>query len=271
MLVDHPSDHVGARVREFSPEGALEDTVLTPLGSTLFTEIDGRLAYVVAKQVDSSERLVIREESRESTYVVPLSVNSGSIVSWRGDIWVTATRTGFDAAKQQVTATELVIPVVMNGRQVTDEQATAAVQEGWFTAGDRLYTRSQLVDGYGDTARITQTIGRDGALSTLEIPGRSTPLGVDSDGLVYVQVVSESLGATKRKLAGTLWSTSPTDEILVGGFDGSVVGKIVVPGATPTSGGWSRFAVGSNGDLLAADSGTQGVRVVRYEAVNADD
>lgn len=270
MLVDHPSNHVGARVRTFSAAGELVQTALTPGGSTHFTSLGDRLVYVLAKQSDANEQLVVRRGSEETTFAVPLQLNSGSIVGLDGDIWVTATRTAFDATKQEVTATQVMVPVVVDGRQVSDEDAAESARDGWFTVEGLVFTREQLVVGHGESAQVTQKIGMSESAKLVEIPGRSTPLGVDGNDLIYVGLQRQELEPTVRRLPATLGETAPIDEILVGRFDGSVVGRIVAPGAVPTVGGWPRFAVTPQGDLLTTVSDGAGVRIVRYEAVDAE-
>jgi len=270
LLVDHPGRHIGARARRYAADGTLLETVMTQPASTLFTSVGGRLAYVVAKQSGPSETLVIRDGSIETTWAVPLSLNSGAILAVGDDVWVTALNSEFDAEAMIVRATDVSVPVVIDGRQATDDEAAEAATDTWSVVGERAYGRRRLIEGNGEKARITQTITRIADEVELEVPGRSTAVGFDDEGLVYVWTAPVEFSDRTRELPATLQSAENVDEVLVGTFGGTIVGRIIIPGSTPTVGGWLRLSVSRDGSVLAAVSGPEGVRIVRYTVVDSD-
>lgn len=267
LVVDHPGWHRGARVRRYSEKGAQTGRWLTPAGSTLFASDGARLAYIVSKQADESERLVLVDDTAEKTFVVPLNINSGGIVFIGSDVWIRTTSSVFDQASRKVTATEIVVPVVVDGKQVGDEAAKEAVREGWFAAGAELYERSRVVEGQGDAAVITQTLVRSSNGTRLEVPGRSVPLGVDADGAAFVLIEAETLDSRLSRLAAYPAAFGRTERVLVAGFDGAVRGMIVLPASPLSRQAPGRVALAPDGDLYAVRSGSDGASVVEYSVV----
>jgi hypothetical protein len=265
LLVDHPTSHRGARVRVFAPDEALVSEDLTPPGSTLFTLVPGGYAYVIAKGASSSETLAVVAGGVETTYTIPLNVNSGAIAVLDGDFYVTTMSGASDLQNETLNVEEQLVPVVTDGLQVSDTAAKAGLRRGSRVGGDgRIYVLTESYVGFdtNEAGRFFIECVDTGA--KLEVPAGSRLLGVDASGRPWVLVSGRTLPARSRTLSASPGIRDPFDEVLVCSMDGSVPGRSLIPVSPHLADAKTTLCFTGTG-LMAAEADAVGVRVWRYE------
>jgi len=269
FVVDHPLWHKGPRVAWYGPDGTQGGEYLAPPGSTLFGPAEPGFAYVVAKQGGPSESVTVVDidASTESTFTIPLGVNSGGLEWIDGDLYASAQSSQLDLKTMDVEFTEVLVPVAIEGRQVTKAEADDGVLEAWAHGGDAGPFARRRVSNTGVGADVVQTIERveDGAV--LEIPRDAQPMGIDPDGRLMFMMPSRGLDSDRRAMSGWLTSFEPVVEVFCVGLDGQVVSSFIVPAAKapyPSA----TASLTSAGDLLVAVAQADDeLRVMRYRAV----
>lgn len=234
FVVDHPADVYGARVRWFSADGALTGSWIAPPGSTLFRPQPGGFNFVSAKSGGRSETAVIYDigTSTETTYTIPLQVNSGGLF-WSGDtLYAQITPSQVDFEEQTLVSSYALVPVAIGGVQVEDAAADAAALEIWgFGADGKQYISETHVDGLDImTSPVTAIVGSGDR--RIRVPQRYRLLGVDSASRLYLSTLPE-LPDPAERIAQTaaVWSSAhePFDEVLVINLDGTIHSTIILP------------------------------------------
>lgn len=233
FIVDHPEGVMGARVRWFSPDGELVGTTLAPSGSTFFRPHAGGFNYVVAKSGGRSETAVIVDvrASTETTYAIPLQLNSGGLVYSDGTLYASVTPSDVDFEAEVIYSREVIVPVAIDGVSVSDATADAGALESWgFGLDGRAYsTRTQVMglDVSSSDVIITVTSGED----SVRVPRRYRLLGVGPDSRVYLRTMpGEAIVERPVQLSAGWTSASETfDEVLVVTLDGTIDSCITLP------------------------------------------
>ena len=200
-VVDHVASRTGARVRWYK-EGVRAGEHFAPPGSALFASTPRGFAYVIAKGLSSHERLVLvtADGSVEGTFTVPLKINSGGILTKGDDLYVVAWSGFVDPGTKELTGNDVLVPVVVGGRQVTDAEARDGTVDGWRFGekGDwqyRLVTSPGTAGAAGRT-RSTLVLGHD----ELEVPYETVRLGVDASQRAWLFLPPHRV--TERSVAG---------------------------------------------------------------------
>lgn len=232
LVVDHPVGSPGARVRWVDERGSLIEESLAPPGSTLFTPLgSGRdFAYVIAKQTGPSERLVLNRGGLESTYTVPMELNSGGIVVVGDTVYVSVLTGTTDMEKMTAHAEDALLPVVRGGVQVSDEDAASTGRPGTLVGADgKLYQYSSDSVGVGAVETREARLKRLSDGRTLRIPDSAKFLGVDRSGRAWMALPPGALNRRSRFLVASPGANDAFSEILVSGFDGNTVARLLVP------------------------------------------
>lgn len=233
FIVDHPEGVVGARVRWFSQDGVLAGTTVAPSGSTFFRPHEGGFNYVVAKSGGRSETAVIFDvgTSTETTYAVPLQLNSGGLVYSDGTLYASATPSDVDFEAEVIYSREVIVPVAIDGVPVGDATADAGALELWgFGLDGRAYsTRTQVMglDVSSSDVITTVTSGED----SVRVPRRYRLLGVGPDSRVYLRTMPGEAIVERPAQLSAAWTsaTEPFDEVLVVTLDGTIDSCITLP------------------------------------------
>lgn len=239
FVVDHPQDVFGSRVRWFNRDGSLAGEHTAQGGSTGFAPFPGGFSYVLAKMGLPSERLVLHnvEASGETTYTIPLGVNSGGIVSFGGTLYARVTPIDVDLEERATYAREALVPVARDGVALDDATADAEAVELWGYGMDGLpYTLTTRVEGFDSTLDAAVVLIGSGE-SRLRVPRQYRLLGVSPSSEIYLSTVPVQRPGTRpiQAAAGWLSSDEPYAEILVIRLDGSMVGTIALPSTGVTA------------------------------------
>jgi hypothetical protein len=202
-VVDYPSYRSGARVRWFR-DGVLDGQHEAPPGSVFFEAHDGGLRYLLAKSAGPSEQAVFvdAEGSVTATYTIPLEVNSGGFVQLGQDTWAVAWSSEIDSGNNSLKANDYLLPVVIDGEQVSDSQARDLARDGSTALADgTILTRS--LDGQvrdDGSWLIRQFLTWEDLGAKVEIPSEAKLVGTDSRGRSWIVLPPEPLD--RRSVAG---------------------------------------------------------------------
>lgn len=199
-VVDHETERPGARVRWYKA-GVRAGEHDAPPGSALFASTPRGFAYVVAKGQGSHERLMLlgRDGSVEGSYTVPLEINSGTIVTRDDDVYVVAWSGFIDPDTKEVTGEDVLVPVVVDGRQATDAEARDGTVDGWRFAKTGTWEYRLTMDPRAEEGRQTRSAISLGD-EELEIPYEAVRLGVDDGGRAWILLPPHRV--TERSVAG---------------------------------------------------------------------
>lgn len=270
LVVDHPGDLPGARARWVDQRGAVIEEVFTPPGSTLFTPLGTTrdLAYVIAKQTGPSEQLVINRGGLESTYTVPMQLNSGSILEIGDTIYVSVLTGTTDMENNTAHAEDALLPVVRSGLQVDDATAADSGRPGTMQGADgKLYQYSLDSAGLGAVERREGRLERLSDGQTLRIPDSAKFLGVDRLGRAWLALPPGSLDRRERFLAASPASMDAFSEVLVTGFDGKVSARLQIPLAPRLATAREPYAL-ADGRLYAATREGDTLSIWQYEVTD---
>lgn len=266
-VVDHPTWHVGARVRWFSRTGELIGSHLAPSGSTLFTASPNGFAYLRAKSGSESEQVVMLDAagSLEATFTVPLGVNSGGLAFFDNSVYVSAQAGETSLQGASLAVKDVYVPVAIDGRQASDAEAEKGVRDFWRRGDDgKLYRRAISTEGFGAQAVTTQHVERVADGAKLELPATAIPLAVDRKGRLVVGLNPVDIGSS-RPLAGLPAVREPYSEIAFVSFDGQTQALNVIDTTLPAF-PVRYFSMDGDGYwTLVADD--EGVNVEHYQAV----
>lgn len=270
LLVDHPGDRAGARIRWVDQRGSIIEESLAPPGSTLFTPLGSArdFAYVIAKQTGPSEQLVLNRGGVESTFTVPMQLNSGGIVSIGDTVYVSVLTGTTDMETSTSHAEDALLPVVRAGVQVSDEDAANTGRPGTLLGRDgKLYQYS--VDSVGIGA-VESREGRLKRLSdgdTLRIPDSAKLLGVDKQGRAWLALPPSALDRRARFLAASPSSDDRFSEVLVTGFDGKAIARLSIPRTTKLAAVREPYAL-ADGALYAVTQAGDNLRIWQYQVID---
>lgn len=233
FVVDHPEGLIGARIRWFSPGGDLLGTHLAPSGSTLFRPHEGGLNYVVAKSGGRSERAVVVDvdASVETTYTIPLQLNSGGLVYFGDTLYASVNPSDVDHEAQVIYSRYALVPVAVGGVQVDDATADTGAVELWGFGMDGLpYTATTEVKGLEVTSSEIVTVIGSGE-QRVRVPRQYRMLGVSADSKIYLSTMPPPATIERPEQLSASWISEekPHNEVLVITLDGKIDSCIVLP------------------------------------------
>lgn len=227
-VADYTPDTAGARIRWYR-DGNLAGAYRTPPGSIFYQVADGRLYYVLAKGDGSSERVqrVDLATGLVTEFVIPLEANSGGIRLVGDTIYVTASSGVVDPDTRDVTIEDVLLPVAVGERQVTDDEARGAIVEAWSLAVDGTrweHTLRYSPDLPENEATVRELVHGE---AEIEIPYAWAPLGLDEAGRVWILVPPAEI--TERGVPGWPARSDNSAMVLAVRDDGSVDGALAFP------------------------------------------
>lgn len=267
VVADHPSWHVGARVRRFSSDGVLERTWLTPSGSVFFQPFGTGIMYVTAKQGGPQEHVELMSEdgSVVTSFPIPPEINSAALYRAGDFIVVTSDVAQLADQPKAMRIEPLAYPVVALQTDgpiaVPDPQPSPGA--GADTAGGP-YQRLLESDSWLVTPDSTQTVTlADGR--AVRIPGVSTVVGVDGE-VVWMVMPRTTATDTRLERAGWPYGVSAEAEVMATRVDGTFVAREIVPWTPLLQDAHPRLFVRRDA-LWLLNADPDGLSVVRYEAV----
>lgn len=264
-IVDHPQEPVGARIRWYR-EGVLAGEHRAPASATLFTPRDAGFMYVLAKSGGPSEAVVLVDASgsAESTFTIPLGLNSGGLLESGGVLYASGISSTLDLKGQRQEYSGVLVPVADAGRQVTDAEAQERSVQAWTidSEGGR-YSQVLTVEGLTTDLVEEQTITRLSDASAVSVPPRAQPLGIAATGEMVLLMSPRPIEDASVAVAGWRSTTDASQEALVASFDGRLVDRRIVPYSGIISSARGRVWLGADAIYVAA-ADEQGIRILRY-------
>jgi hypothetical protein len=224
-VVDHTAEVPGARVRWYRA-GTLAGSYSAPPGSLFFQVADGNLYYVIAKGDRDSERLhrVDLANGSVTEFVVPLEANSGGIRLSDDTTYVSVSSGVVDPDTQDVTIEDVLMPVSVGDRQVTDDEARNSLIEGWQLVEDGSVW-SHILSYSPNLPEDEATVRRLAhGQSEVQIPYRWVPLGVDDFERAWVLI--PPLEVSERGVPGWPARADNSATLLAVRADGAVDGAL---------------------------------------------
>ena len=232
-VVDHPQWHVGARVRWFAGDGTALGEYLAPGGSTLFGPDGAGFHYVVAKLGGPSETAVVvaGDGSAETSYTVPLGLNSGALVRFGDTLYARAQSSTFDQETQRVGFTDVLVPVAEGGFPVPESEADPI--EAYTIGVDGVaYGRIRSSEPGGGRESVRQFVTRASDGARLEVPSLAVIVGADAQGRVVFVLGPRVLAGAQAPLPGWVTPVEPFAKVYVVGMDGVTEAAAILPADT---------------------------------------
>lgn len=265
FVVDIDPDTMKSRIRWFDAAGRVAGSYACPDGATNFSPFRDGFSFVIAPGATEGEELAALysvEQSQLTTYTVPLTFSSAGLLEHDGVLYSQIDDSLFDVRAQRVTIEGKLVPVAIRGRQLSDTEAGEGVVDARYLGQNgRLYNRMTEAVA-GDTDSQTRRIRDVESSSTVEVPPFGEFLGVDVEGLAYVQVKSETPPSTPE-IAGITRKSDAVTLVLVADFDEG--GQWVLPVQTPHPFPYLArpFSVTREG-LVALRATDKGIEVLQY-------
>lgn len=267
-IADHPAWHVGARVRRFSANGALEKTWLTPSGSVYFEPLGEGIMFVLARgEGASTEQIIVMREngSVEGTYAVPAGVNSTALVRAGDTVGVTIQVPDVMLTSQTMRIEERFFPIFRLGTGKPVPVTPSPVPGYGVDTDGHLYVRVRAVKGYTLDDATEQKVEL-GSGKTVRLPDRSTPVGVNGDTLWFTMPLGR--GPDERiERAGWPLGDESEIELLAGRADGTAVARLLVPYPQRLYNARRRLFV-TRDAVWSVTADAQGIAIRRYKAVD---
>ncbi|MHB1341782.1 MAG: hypothetical protein ACYC77_06535 [Coriobacteriia bacterium] len=264
-IVDHPQEPTGARIRWYR-EGMLVGEHRAPVSATLFTPRSAGFMYVLAKSGGPSEGVVLvaADGSVETTFTIPLGLNSGGLLESGGVLYASGISSALDLKGERQEYSGVLVPVADRGRQMTAAAAREGSVQAWTidTAGVR-YSQVLQVEGLTTDLVEQQTISRLSDGAAVSVPPRARTLGVTPAGQMVLVVPPRPVSESSVAVAGWRSTADAWQEILVATFDGRLLDRRVVPYSAIISSARSRIWLGTDA-LYVAVADERGIRVLLY-------
>ncbi len=227
-IVDHPGSPPGARVRRFV-HGALRGTYHAPPSSFSFMADGDGFSYVIGNKTKTGNMRVVTVGARgtnKATYTIPMGLNSGGLRRVGDTLYTVAWSGKYDQNTATTEGNDVLVPISIRGRQVTQLQAThGAVNARWMDAQGNRWQHTTRLAYLQDPENYIVT-----GNARVRIPNDAALLGVDARRRTWVAFAPRAL--TTRGSAG--WPSRTDETALLVAFDMQGVVQGVMPLRAPT-------------------------------------
>lgn len=267
MVADHPTWHVGARVRRFTAAGELERTWLTPPGSLFFEPFGTGIMFVTARGGASTEHVWLMSEDGSVVESFPAdpAINSTALVRVDDALCLRTEAALLGEGAVKVHIEPQLHPVVLLTADGPVQHPGATPGSGYdVDTSGKVFTwlvESAEWDISSESTNVVATPEGD----ELRLPGLAVPVGVDGDD-VWMTMPPQSASLERVEVAGWPLGTSHETEVLVAGLDGEYRARIIAPYSPLIPGTRRRFQLTADAFwVMTAD--TEGVSLLRYTEV----
>lgn len=266
FVMDHTGPGLTPRVRWFDTGGELRGETSVPTGTTGFGPHPVGFSYIQSPGIDGSAEtagVFSVAESRLTTYTVPLGLHAAKAVTMGQTLYVQVDDSTYDSQTLEVSVVARLVPVARDGVQLSDNEASAGVIDGFDVGLDgRVYTR-QMSGKAVEDARPQVTYADTENNAELTVSQWSQYAGADTNGHVFFLFKAEDLPGS-QDLVGTTTAREQYGLVLVGSMRGG--GQWLLPVRLPRALqiGRSLLSVSPDG-LLVTRAGASGVDVLLYK------